>query len=249
WQTTGIELPETARNATRSGGTHLIFRMPAGEISDFKRKVRLVKAKCDCKDGGKPKPCGVDLLVYGYAIIPPTPGYVEDPDFPLESAVIIPRALLELATERRTNENRTTGDADGKVRQGERKATACSLAGSVRARGVSIEGIRALLKADNEQRFDPPLDDAEIEDVLKSPAGGEQATNPDWELLRDRDSARRFALMHAGNVFYSAERRKWILWNGRFWQWDITGAVCDLVEQTIRGIYAEASRAKEKEIR
>jgi len=46
------------------------------------------------------KSCGVDFLVYGYAVFPPTPGYSEDPDCPLESAVEIPDAVVELAQAR-----------------------------------------------------------------------------------------------------------------------------------------------------
>jgi Primase C terminal 1 (PriCT-1)/Protein of unknown function (DUF3987)/Bifunctional DNA primase/polymerase, N-terminal len=165
WQLTKIELPETARNITRSGGMHLIFRMPASELPELKRKVRLVKAQCDCA-----KSCGVDLLVHGYAVMPPTPGYTEDPDFPLESAVTIPREILNLVQQQPKHEKRVTGDVNGRVRDGERNSTACSLAGSMKARGMSLEAIRAGLKVDSEKRFDPPLDEKEIESVLKSAA-------------------------------------------------------------------------------
>jgi hypothetical protein len=41
----------------------------------------------------------------------------------------------------------------------------------MRKRGMSIEAIRAALKADSDARFNPPLDDDEIEDILKSVAG------------------------------------------------------------------------------
>ena len=157
WQSTNIDLPETALNRTRSGGKHLYFRMP-DEVPELKRKVRIVKAACDCTDTeGKPKRCGVDLLIHGYAIIPPTPGYNEDPEHPLEDAVILPGEILSLAAEKPSSESRRTGDATGRVGAGERNVTACSLAGSMRNRGMSIEAIRAALRADNEQRFDPPL--------------------------------------------------------------------------------------------
>ena len=98
WQATGIELPETARNISRSGYDHLFFRMPANTPAGLKRAIRLVEAPCDCKDAaGESKPCGVDFLVNGYVILPPTPGYREDPDHPLESAALMPQAVLELA--------------------------------------------------------------------------------------------------------------------------------------------------------
>jgi DNA repair protein RadA/Sms len=169
WQTTGIELPETARNISRSGYDHLFFRMPANTPSGMRRSIRLVEAPCDCKDDKGPKPCGVDLLVNGYVIAPPTPGYREDPDRPLESAAVMPQAVLEIALKKqKEDKERPTGDAKGKVNHGQRKATACSLAGTMRKRGMSLDAIRAALKADSEARFSPPLDNDEIEDVLKS---------------------------------------------------------------------------------
>ena len=40
----------------------------------------------------------------------------------------------------------------------------------MRKSGMSLDAIRAALKADNEARFNPPLDDDEIEDIMKSAA-------------------------------------------------------------------------------
>jgi hypothetical protein len=138
----------------------------------MRRSIRLVEAPCDCKDDRGPKPCGVDLLVNGYVIAPPTPGYREDPDRPLESAAEMPQAGLELAIQKqKEDKERPAGGVDGKVNHGQRKVTACSLAGTMRKRGMSLEAIRAALKADSDARFNPPLDDDEIEDVLKSAAG------------------------------------------------------------------------------
>jgi len=67
--------------------------------------------------------------------------------------------------------------------------------------------------------------------------------------LTDLGNAKRFEIQHRGNVLYSAERRKWIFWNGSFWQWDITGKIIDLAEEVLRSIYLEASQAKEKDLR
>jgi len=77
---TGVALPPTARTRTRSGGSHRVFRMPPASptLQETKRKIKLVKAEgCGCE-----KVCGVDLLVNGYFVAPPTPGYTEDPDSP-----------------------------------------------------------------------------------------------------------------------------------------------------------------------
>lgn len=81
WQLyAGISLPRTARTRTRSSGSHFVFRMPPSSptLQEAKRKIKLVKAEgCGCE-----KVCGVDLLVNGYFVAPPTPGYTEDPDSP-----------------------------------------------------------------------------------------------------------------------------------------------------------------------
>jgi putative DNA primase/helicase len=246
-QKTGIELPDTARVFTPSGGKHLYYLMPA-EPPALKRKIRLVEADCDCTKDGEPKPCGVDFLINGYAVIPPTKGYREDPDHPLEDAIPIPPEILKLAAAAyRKTEDHRTGNAEGKVSEGKRNATLCSLAGTMRGRGMSIEAVTAALKADNEARFEPPLENREIEAVLKSAAGWEQGVG--YQNLTDSGNAHRFAAIHSGNALYSAQRRKWCLWNGRHWEWDLTGAVMDLAIATVQSIYAEAAGCKDKEQR
>lgn len=88
WKPTGIVLPSTAQTHTPGGGIHLVYQMPDGISlydeatgnSTLQRKVRIVKNEnCGCA-----KPCGVDLLLNGYFIVSPTPGYWEDPGQPLE---------------------------------------------------------------------------------------------------------------------------------------------------------------------
>ena len=234
WKTTGIPLPESARMRTRSGGKHIYYRMPA-ESPQFKRAVRIVKSACDCK-----KTCGVDLLVHGYALIPPSPGYSEDPNHPLESAVEVPIQIIALAVKNNSQPVKRTGEPEtGKVSHGERKSVLVSLAGSMRARGMSIDAVRAGLYADNEKRFDPPLDERDIEDVLNS--AKKWGDPKQIEKCTDLGNAQRFATLHNGNVYYSQVRKKWIVWNGRFWEWDNTGVVYDFARAVIQSMYAEAA--------
>ena len=159
WKETGIELAETARNYTQSGWQHLIFTAsPLFKGSKLSRKVRLVKAACDCTKDGKPLPCGVDLLFNGYAIIPPTPGYREDPDHPLEDAVELPGVVVKLALEKAKRERTASTDKTGgeKIPRGERNSTLASLAGSMRRRGMTFEAILAALVEENVRRCEPP---------------------------------------------------------------------------------------------
>ena len=250
WQATGIELPETARNISRSGYDHLFFRMPANTPAGLKRAIRLVEAPCDCKDAaGESKPCGVDLLVNGYVILPPTPGYREDPDHPLESAALMPQAVLELAIKKQKEEkDRPTGDVNGKINHGKRKATACSLAGTMRKRGMSIEAIEAALKADSEARFNPPLDDDEIENILESAVKWPESSAVVFEHCTDLGNARRLVTQHGDEIRYSTQSGFYV-WDGRRWEQNSDGAVERFAKATVRNIYAEAAQCDDKDIR
>lgn len=243
WQSSGIELAETAQNRTRSGGSHHFFKMPPEVRFEIKRTVRLVKGRCSCE-----KVCGVDLLVHGYAIIPPTPGYTEDADHPLEDAVVVPLEILSLAQASPRSQQRSTGDGDGRVRHGERHNVACSLAGSMRVRGMSIEAIRAALQADVKARFDPPLDSGEIEGILKSAANWGPTDTAQREHFTDLGNARRLVRLHGENLRFS-QQLGWLVWDGRRWAKDETGAVDRLAKTTVRAIYDEAALCEQKELR
>ncbi len=60
--------------------------------------------------------------------------------------------------------------------------------------------------------------------------------------LTDLGNAERFVRLFGGEVRYSHERRLWLVWNGRFWQWDDGDVrVMSLARRTVRSIYREAS--------
>lgn len=243
WQQTGIELPDTARNQTRSGGSHRFFKMPHEVRFEIRRQVRLVKARCSCA-----KVCGVDLLVHGYAIIPPTPGYTEDPDHPLEDAVVIPAKILSLSQVSPRKKDRLTGDSDGRVSEGERHNVACSLAGTMRQRGMSIEAIRAGLKTDTEARFDPPLDAAEIEGIVKSAATWPAGETGKIEHFTDLGNACRLVRLHGQDLRFS-KQLGWLIWDGLRWAPDDSGAVDRLAKATVRSIYNEAAHCEDEDLR
>jgi len=152
WGPLGVALPDTARVFTPKGH-HLGLRVPPdiGNGLNIKRQIRLVEANCECRSPeGKRKLCGVDLLLNGYAIAPPTPGYREDPDWPLEDAAVIPDALIELARTASSNGRGNSRQSDynegDRILEGRRNSTLSSLAGTMRRRGMTEEEILADLQ-------------------------------------------------------------------------------------------------------
>ena len=243
WHKTGIELPPTARIWTPSGGQHLVFKAsPLLKSSkSLRRAVRLVEANCGCrKDDGKPIRCGVDFLINSLALIPPSHGYREDPDHPLENAVEIPNAVVEFALSKQDHHKRTIG---GKIPNGRRNDTLTSVAGLLRRKGMERDAIANRLHRKNKTSCEPPLDPDEVERIATSVARYKPAT--EVEDSTDLGAAKRFAAMFTGNLLYSADRRKWIFWNGRYWQWDTTGVILDYVDETIRNIFLAASESRD----
>ena len=249
WLSTGISIPETARHITQSGGQHFFFKQSNYlRESNLSRKVRLVKADCNCKKDGQPSPCGVDLLINGYAIIPPTPGYHEDPDHPFEDAVEIPDAIVDLArASNRGQFKERKSNIEGGISQGERNAALASLAGSMRRRGMSYEAILAALREENERKCNPPLDAREVEAIARSISNYEPAES--IEHLTDLGNARRFAKQHRGQVRYCFERDQWFVWTGSVWTPDNTGDVMCRAKETVLSIYTEAANEKDPDRR
>lgn len=65
----------------------------------------------------------------------------------------------------------------------------------------------------------------------------------------DLGNAERLVARFRGNIHWSGERKKWLIWNGRRWEWDETLEIERKAKATARGIYQEAARAKSDEDR
>jgi putative DNA primase/helicase len=172
WFKTGIVLPETARVETPSGGYHLIFKTSPflRSATTLRRAVRIVEAGCGCKKG-----CGVDLLIRGYAIIPPSPGYHEDEDFPLEYATKIPDEVIGLALAKQRKSKSIIGD----IPDGRRNVTLIKIAGTLRRQGMGYEEILERLLQQNKVKCKPPLEVEKVEKIAKSSMRWEPGNTPE----------------------------------------------------------------------
>lgn len=253
WQETGLLLPDTARTQTQSGGGHLICRMPDALLNggravaeQFQRKVRLVTAKnCDCA-----KRCGVDLLVNGYFIVPPTPGYREDPDHLLEpgSLAVLPDEVLALARRTTTHANGGTLAATVEDRSvngepipdGERNSSLFKLGCWLRAQGRVEGDIFAILWRENLRRGFPPLEEGEVRSMTASvcryPAGSLAVH------LTDLGNAKRLIALHGDDLRYCHPWSKWLAWDRSRWKVDNTGEVRRRAKESVQTLYSEAAQ-------
>jgi hypothetical protein len=252
WKTTGISLLRTAVNRTRSGGLHAIYRVPPGtpqpggeNDTGLRRKVRLVVAHgCGCA-----KVCGVDLLLNGYFVAPPTPGYQEHPDHPFElsNLAVISQAVLELARAA----DRDNGDFPRRAEAlaerfpaGQRNASLTSLAGTMRRRGMSEPAIVAALQEENVRRCDPPLALHEVQAIAASVSRYEPATERGAilvENLTDVGNARRLVALYGDRFRWCEKWGCFEVWDGTRWARDDGGQVMRWGKDTAKAMYAEAA--------
>src|SRR5215471_16534556 len=180
WLKTGIILPKTARIRTKSGGHHLVFK--SSELlrnTALKRAVRIVEADCDCK-----KSCGVDFLIRGVAVVPPSPGYHEVVS--LELAVPIPDDVVRLAMAKR--EQKKDPKFGGKIPQGKRNVTLLSIGGVYRHQGAEYGELVEKLWKENRSRCQPPLERSAVEKIAGSCASMSRRKNQSKAMMTRKKS-------------------------------------------------------------
>ena len=153
------KLPDTAEQHTGSGGRHLIFNHPGKEV------------KCSQSELGS----GIDVKGDGgYIVVPPSWNangqYVwELSSHPLEVSIAdLPQRLLQKLVENNDHQHqKPAAPIPEKIPEGERNGTLVSLAGTMRRRGCEASEILPSLIKMN-QRCQPPLDEAEVEQIAVS---------------------------------------------------------------------------------
>jgi hypothetical protein len=164
-------LPETATVRTGSGGRHILFLHPGGTIPNSSAKVGP----------------GLDVRGDGGYLIAPVSEHVGGNRYewlaPLATTPLAPAPdwLLALMGAQQGTGRSTWGNsapaghstADDPIPSGRRHQTLASFAGAMRRKGFSAPAILAALRAENDARCVPPLDDGEVEriaaDIAKKP--------------------------------------------------------------------------------
>lgn len=131
---------------------------------------------------------------------------------------------------------------EGTIPEGERNAHLTSLAGSMRRRGMPQAAIEAALLETNATLCQPPLPEQEVLAIARSVARYKpQPDAPVHFNLTDYGNAERLVSRHGENIHYSEERKRWLIWNGTVWEWDLGIKITALGKITVREIYREAA--------
>lgn len=139
---------------TGSGGHHGFFARDAFPIAGS--KISFLK--------------NLDLIVNGYVVAPPSPHYsggtyrwVDE-----REPALLPRALVERAQRSRVKTVAATADTGReKVGEGGRNASMFRLACAIRDTGLGGDALRAAMALENEARFDPPMDESEVAEIVE----------------------------------------------------------------------------------
>ncbi len=124
------------------------------------------------------------------------------------------------------------------------------MAGLMRRLGGGYESIKPALHAVNLAVFQPPLRDDEVDSVAQSVCRYVQGNPRQADLrLHDEGNARRFVDFFGHEFRYVAEMRKWLIWNGRYWQLDVENAVLERAKKTADLIAAEAMAVSDDDVK
>ena len=85
---------------------------------------------------------------------------------------------------------------------------------------------------------------------LKSPAGlATKLAATKVFHLTDLGNAERLVRRHGENIRYSEECKRWLIWNGKVWEWDYGAKIMALAKETARNILREAADEKDDDQR
>jgi len=251
--------PVTPMARTPSGGLHLYFKHPGGDVRTGIR----VAPELDVKAAG------------GYVVAPPSVGPNGRPYewiiSPQETELADPPEWIMRLLERPKRDG-AAPPVGKKIGPGSRNQELTSIAGTMRRRGMEEPEILAALQAANEHRCDPPLEAEEVEKIASSvaryapvrssePAGPAESAGDVYDVafngressagqpprgrhFTDLGNAERFVDAHRGRVLWCPARKSLLVWDGKRYAWDERGEAIKLAHLTARSIFHEAADAE-----
>ena len=134
-----------------------------------------------------------------------------------------------------------------------RNTTLTSIAGAMRRKGADQGAIEAALLEINASQCQPPLSEREVLKIAESVSRYESKPNADQPAhfnLTDYGNAERLVSLYGNVIRYSPERKAWLIWTGKVWEWDMGGVkIAKLAKKTTRNIYREAADEPDDDLR
>ena len=232
-------LPQTVTALTGGGGQHRIFKYPTG--IKVPNKVNFAQGLDTRSDGG--------MIVAAPSIHSSGNQYMwleGHSPFDIEPAEA-PAWLINLMVGKKSVQLSSVKP----VPEGNRNNHLTSLAGTLRRKGMSEEGIIAALLAENRTNCEPPLEEKEVLTIAKSISRYEPHSQNIKVHYNKTDSGNteRFRDQYRDMVKYSHTLDKWYIWNGKYWEDDERGRITELALKTIRSIVDEANSVTDEDAR
>ncbi len=200
-------LPETQRVRTGGGGEHIYLANPDIQIRNSAGKLG----------------AGLDIRCEGgYVVVPPSVTereYVDiEPELPIAEA---PQWLFALMDKAARPEVSKADWQELEISEGGRNDKLTSLAGVLRHKGLGQEAILDTLRSINRHHTDNPLPDDEVVRIARNMANYEPKPNQHDET--DVGNALLLQAMFGGSMLYCHAMKRWLFWQGKYWQEDSTG--------------------------
>ena len=233
-------------------GAHYYCHLPSWVVSNSTKIVPGIDIR---GQGGYVNFCGGNGNAHYEVLILPT----DDSLYPIEQ---LPEDLQKaLRPKLTTLAERILQQAVDQAREGNRNDTGLWLACQLRDNGLSETEAESFLRR---YAFHVKNNGAEPYYESEAIASLRQAFSklprePWHQTLGGKDS-KRFNLTDLGNaerlvsqygaiLHYCYERRHWLVWNGKVWEWDSGNKVTALAKHTVRNIYREAGDEPEEKKR
>lgn len=246
-EATNGKLPDTVTAITGSGGKHYVFKYPRGR--NIPNKVKFAPGLDTRSTGGlivatpSVHTSGNRYLWVGehspFDIIP-----AEAPEWLLKLMEVEKLTLAPCS-----KPNKAVSSISVTIDEGSRNSTLTSLAGTMRARGMTEESIYVALLAENITRCNPPLDEAEIKTIAHS-VSRYQPNPPQnkYYYRTDSGNAERLRDRFGSIIRYCPAFKYWLVYDGCYWRKE-AGEVMQFAIKTARDMLTEASRIEDEATR
>ena len=246
-EATNGKLPDTVTAITGSGGKHYVFKHPQGR--NIPNKVKFAPGLDTRSTGG--------LIVATPSVHTSGNRYqwlAEHSPFDIIPAEA-PEWLLKLMEVEKSTlvpfskPNKAVRSISVTIDEGSRNSTLTSLAGTMRARGMTEESIYVALLAENMARCNPPLDEVEVK-VIAHSVSRYQPNPPQKKYYHRTDSgnAERLRDRFGTIVRYCPAFKHWLVYDGCYWRKE-TGELMQFAIKTARAMLTDASQIEDEATR